>query len=266
MNGQARRGAATLALAALAAATAAGAAAADGGGQRGMAAEDGPRAVPEPAIAAQRGVPRIRQQVVFSDGKVLAGPVRARRASLRVDGRRCAVAAATALGALIRSRPGPLAFHDYGSCSRRPADASGLFVKRIRSERNRGLDGWVYKVGHELATAGAADPSGPFGAGRLRAGDEVVWFYCRQRARGTCQRTLEVETAVDGRRVTATVTGYDDAGEGIAVAGATVRSGRRSATTDRDGRATLRLPRGRHVLFAAKRGAIRSFARRVVVR
>lgn len=262
MKAQARYGAAALAAVAIATP---GAAAADGelraGGPTaaGTAAQTGPH-------AAQRGVPQIRQLVVFSSGRTLAGRPRARRASLRYEGSRCAVAAATPLAALIHSKPGPMAFHDYGSCSSRPADGSGLFVKRIRTERNQGLDGWVYKVGRKLATAGAADPSGPFGAGRLRAGDEVVWFYCRQRSRGSCQRTLQVDADVDGRRVAVEVTGYDDAGDGAAIAGATVRAGKRRATTDAEGRATLTLPRGSHAVHAAKRGTIRSFARRVVVR
>lgn len=218
------------------------------------------------ATAAQRGVPRIRQMVVFRNGKTLIGTVAARRTWVRVAGRRCAIAAATPLAALVRSDPGPLGFHDYGTCGARPADATSVFVKRIRGDRNRGLDGWVYKVGRKLATAGAAEPTGPFGAGRLRSGDEVVWFYCRQRTRTTCQRSLQVRPQVDGRRVEVTVTGYDDAGDGVPVAGATVRSGKRAATTDAEGRATLRLPRGRHLVHAAKRGTVRSFARRVVVR
>jgi hypothetical protein len=217
------------------------------------------------ATAARNGVPRVDQMVVFRGGAAVSGRVLAKRTTARVGGRRCAVAAATPLAALLRADPGPIAYHDYGSCSRRPADSAGLFVKALRGERNRGKDGWVYKVGRKLATAGAADPSGPFGSGRLRGGDDVVWFYCRQRDSGSCQRTLEIATAVDGRRLTVTVTGYDDAGEGARIAGATVRGGGERATTDSDGRATLTLRRGSHRVHAAKRGAIRSFARRVKI-
>lgn len=217
------------------------------------------------AETAQKGVPKLDQMVVFRSGKVVSGRVLAKRTSVRVGRRDCALASATAMAALVRSKPGPIAFHDYGSCSRKPADSAGLFVKAIRGERNRAQDGWVYKVGRKLATAGAADPAGPFGSGRLRSGDKVLWFYCRQLASGTCQRSLEVDTAVDGRRLTVTVTGYDDVGDGTAVAGATVRAGGERATTGGDGKATLTLTPGRHSVHAAKRGTIRSFAKRVKI-
>jgi hypothetical protein len=215
------------------------------------------------ATAARKGAPSVKQMVVFRGGAVVTGRVAAKPATAMVDGRRCGVAARTALAVLLRSGPGRIRFHDYGDCSRRAADSAGLFVEAIRGERNRGQDGWVYKVGRKLATAGAADPGGPFGDGRLRTGQRVLWFYCRQLAAGTCQRSLEIDTAVDGRRLSVTVTGYDDAGDGVAVRGARVRAGERRATTGADGRATLRLERGSYRVHAVKRGSIRSFAKRV---
>jgi hypothetical protein len=154
---------------------------------------------------------------------------------------------------------------DYGACSRRPADGTGLFVKALGGQVNRGLDGWVYKVGRRLATAGAADPAGPFGNGRLRRGARVTWFYCVFDA-GSCQRTLVVRRRVEGNELSLRVTGYDDAGDGVAVAGARVvarrpgRRLRRSASTGPDGRATLRLPRGRFVVHARRARMIRSFS------
>jgi hypothetical protein len=217
------------------------------------------------ATLAQKGVPKIDQLVVFRGGAVVSKRVPAKRTTVTMGRRECAVASATALAALVRAKPGPIAFHDYGDCSRKPADSAGLFVKAIRGERNRAQDGWVYKVGRKLATAGAADPTGPFGSGRLRAGDDVIWFYCRQLSGGTCQRSLEVDTAVDGDELSVTVTGYDDAGDGVAVAGATVRAGGEHATTDADGEATLSLERGSHSVYAAKKGTIRSFAKRVKI-
>jgi hypothetical protein len=227
----------------------------------------GAQAAPHPdATASAAGAPKIDQMVVFRSGKVVSGRESTARTTAKVGSRRCGIAAATPLAALLRANPGPIAFHDYGSCTRRPADSSGLFVKAIRGERNRAQDGWVYKVGRKLATAGAADPSGPFGGGRLRAGDKVVWFYCRQLSSGTCQRSLEISTAVDGREVTVTVNGYDDAGEGGPVKGATVRSGDERATTDGEGRAKLTLGRGSQPIHAAKKGLIRSFAKRVRIR
>jgi len=217
------------------------------------------------ATVAQEGVPKIDQLVVFRSGAVVEKKVAAKRTMVKVGRRDCVVASATALAALVRAKPGPIAYHDYGSCSRKPADSAGLFVKAMRGERNRAQDGWVYKVGRKLATAGAADPSGSFGSGRLRSGDDVVWFYCRQLTSGTCQRSLEIDTAVDGDELSVTVTGYDDAGDGTAVAGAAVRAGGERATTDADGKATLSLERGRHAVYAAKKGTIRSFAKRVKI-
>lgn len=231
-----------------------------------------PSAEAAPSSAAQRqgGPPRVDQMVVFRRGAFLRSRPLARRAVAKVDGRRCAVAPATPLAALLAARPGPIAYYDYGTCSRRPVDATGVFVKAIRGQANRGLDGWVYKVGRRLGTAGAADPAGPFGDGRLAAGDDVVWFYCVFDD-GSCQRSLELRRRVEGGAVTVAVSGYDDAGEGAAIAGARVvavsRSGRRTATrTGRDGRATLELARGRYLLHAAKRGLIRAFPKRVAVR
>jgi hypothetical protein len=76
---------------------------------------------------------------------------------------------------------------------------------------------------------------------------------------------LELERRVVGGLVEATVTGYDDAGEGMPIAGARVdarpaRGGAVvSATTDSDGKATLDLHPRRYLLRASKRGLVRSF-------
>ena len=121
-----------------------------------------------------------------------------RQATVTVAGRRCAVGDGTALAALVRSRPGRLRLRDFGACSTRPRDSAGLLVTGIRSDRNRGQRGWVYKVGRRAATAGAGDMSGPFGRGRLRAGQRVTWFYCVRAA--DCQRTLELTAAPIGGR------------------------------------------------------------------
>lgn len=224
------------------------------------------------AETTAKGAPLIDQLVVFRSGKVLDKRVRAERTTATVDGRGCGVAASTPLAALLRSKSGTIGFHDYGDCSRRPADSAGLFVKALRGERNRAQDGWVYKVrrklatGSKLATAGAADPAGPFGNGRLRSGDDVVWFYCRQFSTGSCQRSLELTAELDGRSATVTVRGYDDSGDGIDITGATVHAGDKTATTDASGRATLTLKRGRHDLYASRKGAIRSFGKRVTIK
>jgi hypothetical protein len=137
-------------------------------------------------------------------------------------------------------------------------------VRAIRGEVNRGQDGWVYKVGRRAATAGAADPGGPFGRGRLRASQRVTWFYCRLRD-GGCQRTLELRVTTEPGALIARVRGYDDEGTGVAVDGATVSAGGASAVTGVKGLARLELPAGRYTAVASKPGLVRSFAERAQV-
>jgi hypothetical protein len=215
-------------------------------------------------VPAEAAPPAVRQMVVFRDGTALTDTVSTRATRVRVEGRRCAVGSATALAALVRSRPGRLRLRDFGACSRRPRDGGGLFVQAIGPDANRGQDGWVYKVGRRAATAGAADPSGPFGRGRLRAGQRVTWYYCRLR-RGGCQRTLELRARAEPGALVATVRGYDDEGRGVAVAGATVSAGGSTALTGPNGVARLPLPSGRYRVVAEKAGMVRSFAERVEV-
>jgi hypothetical protein len=183
---------------------------------------------------------------------------------VRVEGRRCTAGRATALAALVRSRPGRLRLTDFGSCSLRARDGGQLFVKAIRGDANRGQNGWVYKVGRRAATAGAADPAGPFGRGRLRAGQRVTWFYCRLR-QGGCQRTLEVRVKTEPGTLVATVRGYDDEARGVPVEGATVSAGGNEAQTDSGGEARLALPPGRYRAIARKDGMVRSFGEAVEV-
>lgn len=223
-------------------------------------------AVPTSGVAAKQGEPVVEQLVVFRDEREAYGErVRARRATVELGKRTCAVAAATPLAALLRAKQlGKMKLRDYGSCSRKPADSSGLFVRAIRRDRNKGLNGWVYKVGMKLATAGAADPAGPFGDGRLRSRQQVVWFYCVFHE-GSCQRSLGIDLEVGPGGATVTVTGYDDAGEGRAIAGATVTarttgSAAVKQVTDPGGKATLVLAAGRtYTLRARKKGLIPSF-------
>jgi hypothetical protein len=214
-----------------------------------------------PATAA---APVVEQMVVFRDGDAVTRTVAAKQVRVRVGGRRCTAGEGTALAALVRSRVGRLGLRDFGSCSTRARDSAGLFVSSIKGERNRGQDGWVYKVGNRGATAGAADPSGAFGRGRLKRGQRVTWFFCRLRD-GGCQRTLALEARPEPGAVSVTVRGYDDEGRGAPVEGATVSAGSVTAVSGADGRATLALPPGRHRLVAEKDGLVRSFGERVVV-
>jgi hypothetical protein len=213
---------------------------------------------------SRAAAPKIRQLVVFRDGSAASETVSTRATRVRVEGRRCAVADRTALAALVRSKAGRLRLRDFGSCSSRPGDSALLFVQAIRGDVNRGRNGWVYKVGRRAATAGAADPGGPLGRGRLRAGQRVTWFYCRLR-RGSCQRTLELRWRAEPGTLVASVRGYDDEARGVAVEAATVRAGGASALTDARGKARLPLPAGRYRAVAEKEGLVRSFAERVEV-
>src|SRR3954447_7873578 len=178
--------------------------------------------------------------VVFKTGRALIRHVSTRGLRVRVGRRRCAAGSRTALAALVRSKPGRIRVRDFGSCSHHVRDASGLYVSAIGREAERGHGGWVYKVGHKAATAGAADPAGPFGSGRLRRGQRVTWFYCLKA--GACQSTLELRARVDQSGATVTARSYDDDGKGRPAAGATVSAGAASATTGADGRARLSLP------------------------
>lgn len=202
---------------------------------------------------------------------VLLAPrtVGASTTAVRVGSRRCAVGAATPLAALAAAHRGggpSFSVRDYGSCDGRAADSSSLFVFRIGADRNRGRNGWTYKVGNRSGTTSAADLSGAFGTGRrLRSGDRLTWFWCVLSRSGSCQRTLAVAPAT--RRVTpgaalrVTVLGYDDAGHAVRVAGATARLGAATALTGSDGTATLTAPAtaGRVRLSATRRGMVTAF-------
>jgi hypothetical protein len=202
--------------------------------------------------------------VVFRSGRTQLARVRARGVYVRVRHRRCAVGRATPLAALVRSRPGRIRLRDFGSCSLHPRDAGGLFVSAIRHDRNRGRNGWVYKVERRAGTTGAADPTGPFGHGRLRSGQRVTWFYCFLRTRG-CQRSLFVRVRSESGGIAVRVIGYDDAGRGLYVGGATVRAGSVSAVTAADGSAHIALAPGHYRVVARKPGLVRSFPEPAVV-
>ena len=213
--------------------------------------------------AAGAAAPKVKQLVVFRDGTAVQRTVGTRHASVAVGGRRCAVGDGTALAALVRSKAGRLRLRDFGACSSRPSDSAGLLVTGIGADRNRGQRGWVYKVGQRAATAGAGDIGGPFGRGRLRSGQRITWFYCRQAA--DCQRTLGLTASVFRGGVAAEVRGYDDAGDGVPIAGATVTASGVSGVTDAEGRVQLELHTGFQRLVARKDGLVRSFTKLVEV-
>ena len=224
-------------------------------------------AAPASAYAA---APRVDVRVVYPpngeyDQKTA---IKAAATTVRVGSRRCAVGAGTPLAALVRLVGRQAHVRDYGSCSKRARDAAGLYVLSIGGDRAKGMNGWVYKVGQKVAPAGAGDPSGPFGRGRLKTGDRVTWFYCRmRRSTGGCQRTLglKAEPLGDGQ-VRVTVRSYNDSGRSKPAANVLAQSGDTGARTDAKGVATLTLPPGFARVHAEAPGLVRSFEEPVEVR
>jgi hypothetical protein len=197
------------------------------------------------AGGAQAASPRVQALVVGQSGWS-AGPRTVAVSSTRVN--RCRVRAGLPIGVLRELRQ---PFRARGSCR-------ALYVFQVRRDRERGAGGWVYKVGRRLPGRSASDP-----AGRLRSGQRVTWFWCRQA--GNCARTLVTSARASGRRMRVTVTGYDDFGRGRRVAGATVlvrRIGsrsRRTLRTGRDGTVLVPVRRGRYRVDSRRRGLVRGF-------
>ncbi len=212
------------------------------------------------AVPATAGAAEVELMVVGKD-RVLRAPdqVRLKVRKARVAGRTCRIGAATPLSVLLATRL-PLGLRDYGRCGKRPRDAAGLYVTRVKREREKGRGGWVYKVGRKTPSLGAADPTR-----RLRDGPRVTWFWCQQDSSGGCQRTLEARpdrtAAAPGELLTVTVSGYDDQGRGVAVEGATVTLGSATGVTDASGAAVLTVPAepGEHALEASRDGLVRAF-------
>jgi hypothetical protein len=213
--------------------------------------------------------PSVQAMVVGRGGAILyASPALvAAETSVHVGPRSCVVAAATPLAVLvaIRRAGGPgYALRDYGHCGGSPSNSAQLFVYSLGGERNRGQNGWEYKVGGAAGSTGAGDPSGPSGNGqRIRSGERVLWFWCQASGSG-CERTLEVSAASAARHaraLTTTVYAYDNEGRGAPVAGASVTLGGARAITGAHGHATLIAPArpGRYRLSATRAGMVPSF-------
>ncbi len=206
-----------------------------------------------------RKAPPVKQMVVFNSGRAKLRTVRAAGLKVKVGSRRRSVGTGTPLAALARSRPGRIGLRSFGG---------QLYVSSIASDRARGLSGWLYKVGNKLASAGAADPSGPFGSGRLRTGQRVTWYYGSLEGQsGPRTLTLKVTDGSAPGTATARVRSYDDEGRSRPEAGVSVKaSGGTSATTSADGSAVVAATAGRRAFTAAKSGSIRSFPVRATVR
>jgi hypothetical protein len=224
------------------------------------------------APAAPASAAKVQVMVVGKD-RVLRAPknVTLKKRTVKVGHRRCRIGPATPLSALAATHL-KLRFRDYGHCTKRPPDASGLYVTAVAGERERGHGGWVYKVGRRAGTTAAADLSGPFGTGhRIHGGQRITWFWCELQQSGSCQRTLEVRpersTVQTGETLRVTVRGYNDQGKGVLVSGATVRLGSATATTGVGGIAMLQVPAtpGTLKLQAKRAGMVPAFPREVKI-
>ena len=213
-----------------------------------------------------RAAARVQVMVMGKGGPVVqAVTLRSRPTVVRAAGRACKVSGATPLAALAAALDGQdVAWHlrDFGSCERRRPDSSGqLFVDRIAKDRNRGQDGWVYKVNDFARTVGAADVAGR----RLRKGDRVLWLYCvLDPATRSCQRSLRAvpnaTSGPPGGAVRVKVRAYDNERRGSPAAGARVTLGPATAVADAGGVASLAAPSpGRYTLTAGAPGALPSF-------
>lgn len=218
----------------------------------------------------------VRVMVVGAGNVVLSPPRSISTAAVSVTaGRRtCGVAAGTPLAALadLHLAGGPaFAIRDYGHCTSSPAASGQLFVYSLDGETNHGQNGWEYKVDDTSGTTGAGDPTGPQGDGRLLApGAQVLWFWCQAFA-GGCQRNLALSAATTvarGGTLRVRVSGYDNYGRGIAMAGARVTLGGLSASTSSSGVVTLRAPSrsGSYSLSASRLGSVPAFPQVVTVR
>ena len=209
-------------------------------------------AVPASAGAA---TPRVEAQLVTRTGKVY-GPRTVAAAATRAAGCRLRAGLPIDVLAALHAKAHAPGFRARGSCS-------ALYVFQVGRERERGLAGWVYKVGHKLPGVSASAPSA-----RLKGGEQVTWFWCVNASR--CQRTLELSdvpaSVTAGQPVTVTVTAYDDRGRGVPAKGATVALGDARATAGADGHATLVAPGGATRFTATQKGLVPAFPVEVAAR
>ena len=226
------------------------------------------------AEAATAGRSAVESMVVGIGGKVLsaARPVDASAITMRVADRYCAVAARTPLAVLAALRHAiRFAVRDYGHCGAQPSASAQLFVYSLAGERNRGQDGWEYKVNDVSGSTGAADPSGPQGNGtRLRPGQRVLWFWCEATPSG-CQPTLSVRASATrvahGAALAVRAYAHDNEGHATGAGGVHVTLGASSATTDARGAASILAPAqpGRYPLGAEGARVVPAFPQEIDV-
>lgn len=229
---------------------------------------------PATAATAAAAAPQVD---VMAVGKlttlVPSTTVTAKSARVRVAHRRCTVPAATPLAALLaaaKRAKQKVKLRDYGSCSKRSADAGQLFVRSIGRDRNRASNGWVYKVGNRAGTTGAADPSGPFGSGRIKGGEQILWFWCHNRGGGACQKTVQQQVTLvaggEGHRILVSVSYQDNDGNSQPGADAVVNAGVLTARPGPSGQSQFDLPGpGQYTITSCREHLVCSFPTTVTV-
>ena len=197
------------------------------------------------AVAA---APLVQLQVVGKSG-ILAGPKKVSAVSFTTvvgsgsKRRNCTVAGGTPLAALKASGI-TFGIKDFGACSRNIIDSASLYVDSVRSLAGTGMQGWSYKVNNSAGTAGAADPSGPFGAGLLKPNARVLWFWCvYDPTTYACQRNLVITAPAKaslGKPFTVSVKACDDSNSCSAAANVRVSlNGGQSVVTASSGTVTF---------------------------
>jgi len=227
------------------------------------------RPAPVRAQSSKSSGPKVEVMIVGKQGKLLSAPrtVKAKSATVKASGRRCLVGASTPLAALVpASKALSLSVKDFGSCSRdNAADAAQLFVNSIGGNRNRGADGWVYKLRNKIPSLGGGDP-----LARVRQNDRLVWLYCVHDKAGHCPPTLQVAAparAPAGGQVEVFASKVDDAGRKTPAPGARLRMGKQVAVTGAGGSAIMVVPTtpGKVAVEATANDAIASFPRTISV-
>ncbi len=212
------------------------------------------------ASAAAAAAPAVQLQVVGKSA-ILAGPKKVTATSFATvvgagsKRRNCTIAAGTPLAALKASGI-TFGLKDFGTCSRKTVDSASLYVDSVRSVVGTGMQGWSYKVNNRAGTAGAADPSGPFGAGLLKSNARVLWFWCvYDPTTYACQRNLVITAPVKasvGKAFTVSVKACDDSNTCIAASKVRVSlDGVQSIETTNTGTASFTASvAGKHVITA----------------
>ena len=214
-----------------------------------------PSCLPARPGAPRRGAAEL--MVVGRGGESLLGAARPRRgrSAVKVDGHRCRVAGRTPLAALARTPAGARGCEDFGACGSGRPTPSGLYVRGVEGQRERGADGWVYKIGNKAPSLGAGDRRGT-----LRRSARVLWFWCATGRTAASGRWRSAPRA-DGRpgRAARACAPTTTTGRACPPRGRRCGSARRAPSRTPSGVAAPARPRSRSASWRRKPGVVRSF-------